>query len=113
MCRVPRDWEPLGASAALPDLRARRMLRLLAQPARDRPLQGDRPSGHPVLRAWRGLAVVLRRRPHGVRAGGRLIPHRWAEPRAALAAPPGAAQASRPTAGPAGAPRRYAPSAGP
>jgi hypothetical protein len=111
LCRVPCVWGPLGTPAALPDLRARRMLRLFAQPSRDRPLQGDRPSSYPILRAGRGLAMVLHRRHGGVKAASRLIPQLSPEPWAALEALTAAAPVSRPTVGPAGAPRRYALSA--
>ena len=53
---------PLGASAAVPDLRARRLLRLVEEQARARPLPRDEAPDRPVLRAGRGLALVLRRR---------------------------------------------------
>ena len=40
------------------------LLRLLARPARHRALPRERPPGHAVRRARRGLAVVLRAPPH-------------------------------------------------
>ena len=60
---VPARRHPLGAPAAVPDLRARRLLRLLDRQARDRALPRDRAPGDAQHRARRGLALVLRRRP--------------------------------------------------
>src|SRR6185295_5873488 len=59
---VPADRVPLGPSAAVPDLRARRLLRPVPGQARPPARRPGRPSDHPVVRARRGLAVVLRRR---------------------------------------------------
>ncbi|CAK7281068.1 hypothetical protein SGPA1_11861 [Streptomyces misionensis JCM 4497] len=58
---VPGGRDAPGAAAALPDLRARRLLRLLAGPARHRAPREVRSSGDADLRTGRGLAVVLRR----------------------------------------------------
>src|SRR4051794_17931856 len=51
----------MGAPAPLPDLRPRRLLRLLAEPARPGPLRGHRPPGRRLRRAARALGLVLRR----------------------------------------------------
>ena len=53
------DGRPLGAPAPLHDLRPRRLLRLLAQQARDRALPRRRPPARAVVRAGRELVVVL------------------------------------------------------
>ena len=63
---VPARRHPLGAPAAVPGLRSRRLLRLVAAAARDQAPRGDRRPGDPQLRAGRGLALVLRRRPPGL-----------------------------------------------
>src|SRR4051794_36034559 len=63
---VPADRVPLGPSAAVPDLRARRLLRPVPGQARPPARRPGRPSDHPVVPAGRGLAVVLRRRGAGV-----------------------------------------------
>ena len=52
----------VGAPADVPDLRAGRLLRLLAAAARGGALPGDRAPGDPQRRAGRGLALVLRGR---------------------------------------------------
>src|SRR5262245_55067779 len=55
----------MGAPAHLPDLRARGLLRLVAQPARDQALPRlEAPHRH-LGRAGRDLVVVLRRRGGG------------------------------------------------
>ena len=59
---LPRDGWPLAAPADVPRVRPRRLLRLVAQQARDRPLQEHRPPARLVVRAGRELALVLRRR---------------------------------------------------
>src|SRR4051794_41351320 len=63
---VPADRVPLGPSAAVPDLRARRLWH--PPPGHPPPPARGRggPSDHPVVPAGRGLAVVLRRRGTGV-----------------------------------------------
>ena len=58
---VPARWHDLAAPAGVSDLRPRRLLRLVSW-ARERPLRGERPPGHALARAGRGVAVVLRRR---------------------------------------------------
>src|SRR3954449_3415740 len=63
---VPADRVSLGPPAAVPDLRARRLLRPVPGQARPPALGPGRPSHHPVVPAGRGLAVVLRRRGTGV-----------------------------------------------
>src|SRR3954465_334734 len=63
---VPADRVPLGPSATVPDLRARRLLRPVPRQARPPARRPGGPSDHPVVRAGRGLAVVLRRRGTGV-----------------------------------------------
>src|SRR3954462_12924581 len=63
---VPADRVPLGPSATVPDLRARRLLRPVPRQARPPARRPGRPSDHPVVPAGRGLAVVLRRRGTGV-----------------------------------------------
>ncbi|CAA9219279.1 MAG: Isopeptidase T, partial [uncultured Blastococcus sp.] len=50
-------------------VRARRVLRLLPQPARPRPRGLLRPPGGPQLRARRGLVLELRHRAAGGRGG--------------------------------------------
>jgi signal transduction histidine kinase len=57
---LPGLRRPMAAPADLPGMRPRRLLRRLAQPARDRPRAGLRPPDHPLARAGRGLVVVLR-----------------------------------------------------
>ncbi len=52
----------VAAPAPLYAVRAHRLLRQLAGPARDRALQGDRPPGDPQLRAGRELVLVLPQR---------------------------------------------------
>src|SRR3954453_21469275 len=63
---VPAHRFSLGPSAAVPDLRARRLLRPVPGQARPPARRRGRTSDHPVVRAGRGLAVVLRRRGTGV-----------------------------------------------
>src|SRR5690349_1168900 len=63
---VPADRVTLGPSAAVPDLRARRLLRPVPGQARPPTRRPGRSSDHPVVPAGRGLAVVLRRRGTGV-----------------------------------------------
>jgi hypothetical protein len=59
--RLHRDGRPrLGAPADVPDLRARRVLRLQPAPPRHRPPPRDRAPGHALVRAGRAVAVVLR-----------------------------------------------------
>src|SRR3954470_1063489 len=64
------DRVPLGPSAAVPDLRARGLLRPVPGQARPPARRPGRPSDHPVVPAGRGLAVVLRRRGTGVTTQG-------------------------------------------
>src|SRR6185437_2201504 len=52
----------MGAPAPVPDLRARGLLRLFATAARARPRLGGREPVCPVVRAGRGLALLLCRR---------------------------------------------------
>src|SRR5215510_10274765 len=54
----------LAASAPVFDLRARRLLRFLAEQARDEALPLDETSADSFLRAGRRVGVVLRRRTH-------------------------------------------------
>src|SRR3954453_24171922 len=63
---VPADRVPLGPSAAVPDLWARRLLRPVPGQARPPARRPGRPSDHPVVPAGRGLAVGLRRQGTGV-----------------------------------------------
>ena len=58
--------EHVGTPADVPDLWARRLLRLQPAPARQRTLPADRTSGDALRRTGRGLAVVLHRRPAGL-----------------------------------------------
>src|ERR1700759_788727 len=58
--------EYLGTPANVPDVWARRMLRLEPAPARQRALPQDRPSRHALRRARRELAVVLCRHSVGL-----------------------------------------------
>ncbi len=66
---VRRGGHRLGGAAPVPGLRQRRLLRLLTTAARDRALPGDHPPRDAVRRGRRGLAVVLRAPPHGLRSG--------------------------------------------
>ena len=59
---VPARRHDLGAPADVPRLRARRLLRLLGEQARDGALPRDRAPGDAQHRAGRGVALVLRRR---------------------------------------------------
>lgn len=56
------DRLALGPLEALPDVRARRLLRLIAGPSRHKTLSRHRASGRSILSAGRKLDVVLRRR---------------------------------------------------
>src|SRR5579862_4334655 len=63
---MPRLRRRLGASAALPDLRACRLLRRFEEQARDQALPRHQASHHHLAGARRGLELVLRRRTrHG------------------------------------------------
>src|SRR5919107_812482 len=70
---LPGQWGDVGGAAAVRGVRAGRLLRQLAQPARDPALPWHRAPDHPVLRAGRGLVVLLRGRAQlrgrGRRAG--------------------------------------------
>src|SRR6185437_10463056 len=59
---MPDPGVRVGAPAPVPDLRARGLLRLFAAPARPGPRLRGRAPDRPVVRAGRGLAVVLCRR---------------------------------------------------
>src|SRR5688572_13322459 len=61
---MPRHRRYLGASAQVPDMRPRRLLRRVAASACDEALRGDGASADPVARTRRALDVVLRRRSH-------------------------------------------------
>ena len=52
----------MAASAAVFDLRTRRLLRFFTEQARDETLPRDETSADPFLRAGRRVGVVLRRR---------------------------------------------------
>jgi len=67
---VPADGNALGPSAAMYRVRSHRLLRQLPRPPRDRALPFRGAPDHPVVRARRGLVLLLRRR-HRVRAGRR------------------------------------------
>src|SRR6266700_3430307 len=62
MSGVPAGGWRMGPSAALPHLRPRRVLRQLTHPPRHQTLPQSPPSGHPVVRARRGLGLLLPRR---------------------------------------------------
>src|SRR4029450_12667974 len=57
--RVPGHRRPLGTPAPVRDVRPRRLLRLVAEQARDRALPRHRPPARPVVRAGRELVGVL------------------------------------------------------
>src|SRR4051812_47640686 len=59
---VPAARHAVGASAPVPQLWPRRLLRFVARPPRAPARASDRPPDRPVLRARRGLALVLLRR---------------------------------------------------
>ena len=61
---MPGDGRHLGAPASVPQLRPRRLLRRLEEPARHQALQGNAASDHRGLRPARRLGLVLRRRGH-------------------------------------------------
>ena len=63
MRRLPRDRGNVGAPAHVHVLRQDRLLRLLAEPARNTPRRRVRPPDHPLRRAGRGLELVLPRQP--------------------------------------------------
>ena len=65
-----RGGHRLGAPADVRGLRPRRLLRLLAAAARQRPPRADRAPGDALGRAGRGLALVLRRRAHRLSTPG-------------------------------------------
>src|SRR5580704_1990807 len=57
--RVPKNRRCVGSLAALPDVRSRRLLRLLAEQARNAALSRDAPPRDTVLSARGALALVL------------------------------------------------------
>src|SRR5439155_11458374 len=59
---VLEDRKRLGASAHVHDVREDRLLRLIAEQARNRTWRRERPSDHSLCRARRGLELVLPRR---------------------------------------------------
>src|SRR5688572_2551799 len=59
---MPEDRRRLGPPPALSHLRPRRLLRLVEEQARDEALSRDETPDRQVVRARRGLALVLRRR---------------------------------------------------
>jgi hypothetical protein len=65
---MPADEQPVGASAPLPNMRSRRLLRRLTQQARHETFSCHAAPDNEELRGRRELAVVLRRR--GVPAVG-------------------------------------------
>ena len=83
---MPAHRRLVGAPARVHDLRRGRLLRQLAEQARDGALPRDRPPDHPLARARRELVLVLRgrgrvrarhvapRRLAGAAAGGRQRP---------------------------------------
>ena len=67
---LPEGRRSVGAPPALHGVRTRGVLRQLPEPSRHSACpRAPRPPDHPVLRAGRGLVVVLRRRAR-VRGGG-------------------------------------------
>jgi len=60
--RLFAHWRPLGASAIVPDLRPRWLLRFFAEQTCDEALPRDKAPAGSFLRAGRRLDVVLRRR---------------------------------------------------
>src|SRR3989304_2828567 len=56
---LPEDRLPVGPPAPVPDVREGRLLQRLPEPALAAPLPRLRPPDDPVLRARRGLDVVL------------------------------------------------------
>src|SRR5712691_583779 len=63
---MPQDGRHLGASAAVPHLRARRLLRRIEEQARHQALSRDEAPDHHLARTGRELELVLRRRArHG------------------------------------------------
>src|ERR1700748_3832193 len=59
---MPPARDGMGALAAVPDLRARRLLRLFSAPASPRARPRGRPPDRAFVRAGRELALVLCRR---------------------------------------------------
>jgi hypothetical protein len=57
----------VGAFAALPNVRACRLLRRISQPSRQEALSRRRAPNRPVLRTGRELALVLRGRKAGLK----------------------------------------------
>jgi hypothetical protein len=63
---MPRQRRLVVPPAPLCSLRSHRLLRLIAEPARKRSFQSERPHSHKKFRARRGLVLRLRnRRRHG------------------------------------------------
>ena len=63
---MPRQQRLVVPPAPLCSLRPHRLLRLIAEPARERSCQSERPHSHKKFRARRGLVLRLRnRRRHG------------------------------------------------
>src|SRR3989304_7147952 len=95
---LPQDRLPVGPPAPVPDVREGRLLQRLPEPALAAPLPRFGPPDDPVLRARRGLDVVL--------PGRALL-----RARRRVEAPPVAASSAPPTEAPpsAGAPRACLP----
>src|SRR5690349_18796345 len=56
---LPENWVLVGAFALVPDLRSRRLLRLLSASACKPAFPQQRAPDYPTLRTGRGLALVL------------------------------------------------------
>ena len=104
-----RDRRTVAAPADVHDVRPHRLLRLVAQPARDRARARERPSGHPLGGARRGLVLVLRGRGgvHGRRRRRRTAVS--SQPETARRRPAGAAGRRRRAVGGARGRARPAP----
>ena len=61
VCRLPRRWRYMGAPPSMHELRLRRVLRLVSQQACICARTGDGSSDRGIVRAGRGLVLVLRR----------------------------------------------------
>src|SRR5258707_8806910 len=107
---MPLDRGPVAAPAALHRVRAHRLLRQFAGEARDGTLPHELAPDHPVVRARRGLVLLLSRRPRIRDRAPRTEPVTpLTGPVAAVSPPPCSTGPARPeAAGPVRAARRPA-----
>src|SRR5690348_13405185 len=107
---MPEDRSPLGAPEDVPRVRQDRMLRQLAQPARNRALPRIRASADPLRAAGGGLELVLRGRADVPAGAGVIRPYGYRCPELRLRTQGArAAPSARGGGSPPGPTRRSAP----